>query len=33
MGVLLLFNGGLMLFSALISFLFKDGVTFEITLA
>ena len=33
MGVLLLFNGGLMLFSALISFLYKDGVTFEITLA
>ena len=33
MGVLLLFNGGLMLFSALISFLYEDGVTFEITLA
>src|SRR6056300_886454 len=33
MGILLLFNGGLMLSSALISFLYKDGVTFEITLA
>ena len=33
MGVLLLFNGGLMLISALISFVYQDGVTFEITLA
>ena len=33
MGVLLIFNGGLMLFSSLISFLYNDGVTFEITLA
>lgn len=29
-GVLLLFNGGLMLLSALVSWLMKDGVTFEI---
>ena len=33
MGVLLLFNGGLMLFSSLISYLYDDGVTFEITLS
>lgn len=33
MGVLLLFNGGLMLFSALVSFLYNDGITFEITLS
>ncbi|MGA0274274.1 MAG: TrkH family potassium uptake protein, partial [Flavobacteriaceae bacterium] len=33
MGVLLLFNGGFVLLSALISFLYKDGVTFELTLA
>jgi trk system potassium uptake protein TrkH len=33
MGVLLLFNGGLMLLSSLVSFCYKDGVTFEITLA
>ena len=32
-GVLLLFNGGLMLLSSLVSFLMKDGVTFEITLS
>ena len=33
MGVLLLFNGGLMLFSSLTSFLTQDGFTFEITLS
>ncbi|MGA0212115.1 MAG: TrkH family potassium uptake protein, partial [Flavobacteriaceae bacterium] len=33
MGVLLLFNGGFMLLSSLVSFLYKDGVTFEITLS
>ncbi len=33
MGLLLLFNGGFMLVAALISFLYKDGVTSEITLA
>ena len=33
MGVLLLFNGGLILFSSLVSFLYKDGVTFEIILS
>ncbi len=33
MGILLLFNGGLMLLSSLISFVYKDGITFEITLA
>ena len=33
MGVLLLFNGGLMLFSALTSFIYSDGVTFELTLS
>jgi trk system potassium uptake protein TrkH len=33
MGVLLLFNGGLMLFSSLISYLYDDGVIFEITLS
>lgn len=33
MGVLLLFNGGLMLFSSLMSYVYKDGVTFEITLS
>ena len=32
-GVLLLFNGGLMLLSSLVSLLMKDGVTFEITLS
>jgi len=32
-GVLLLFNGGLMLLSALVSWLMKDGVTFEIVLS
>lgn len=32
-GVLLLFNGGLMLLAALTSWLMKDGVTFEITLS
>jgi len=32
-GVLLLFNGGLMLSAALVSWLMKDGVTFEITLS
>ena len=31
MGILLLFNGGLMLLSSLISFVYKDGITFEIT--
>ena len=33
MGVLLLFNGGLMLLSALVSYSHQDGVAFEITLA
>lgn len=33
MGVLLLFNGGLMLLSALVSYIYQDGVAFEITLA
>jgi trk system potassium uptake protein TrkH len=33
MGVLLLFNGGLMLLSALVSYSYQDGVDFEITLA
>ena len=33
MGILLLFNGGLMLFSGLTSFILKDGVTFELTLS
>jgi len=33
MGVLLLFNGGLMLLSSLVSFGYQDGITFEITLA
>ena len=33
MGVLLLFNGGLILFSSLVSFWYKDGMTFEITLS
>ena len=33
MGILLLFNGGLMLFSALTSFIVKDGVVFELTLS
>jgi len=33
MGVLLLFNGGLMLLSALISYCYQDGIVFEITLA
>ena len=33
MGVLLLFNGCLMLISSLVSFFYKDGVTFEITLS
>ncbi len=33
MGVLLLFNGGFMLIAALISFLYKDGVTIDILLA
>ncbi|MGY0393256.1 TrkH family potassium uptake protein [Bizionia sp. KMM 8389] len=33
LGVLLLFNGGFMLVSALISFLYKDGVTFRLLLA
>lgn len=33
MGVLLLFNGGFMLLSALVSLLTKDGVTFELTLS
>ena len=33
MGVLLLFNGGLMLFSSLISYLYDDVVIFEITLS
>ena len=33
MGILLLFNGGLMLFSALTSLIYSDGVTFELTLS
>ena len=33
MGVLLLFNGGIMLVSSLVSYLMKDGVTFEIILS
>ncbi len=33
MGLLLLFNGGFMLLSALVSLLYKDGVTFQIFLA
>jgi len=33
MGILLLFNGSLMLLSSLTSFIFKDGVTFELTLS
>jgi trk system potassium uptake protein TrkH len=33
MGILLLFNGGLMLLSSLVSYSYQDGVTFEITLA
>ncbi|WP_198513436.1 TrkH family potassium uptake protein [Confluentibacter lentus] len=33
LGLLLLFNGGFMLLSALISFIYKDGVTFQISLA
>mgnify|MGYP000152974819 CR=1 FL=1 len=33
MGLLLLFNGGFMLLSALVSWLYKDGVTLEITLS
>ena len=33
MGILLLCNGGLMLFSALTSFILKDGVVFELTLS
>ena len=33
MGVLLLFNGGFMLLSSLVSLLTKDGVTFELTLS
>ena len=32
-GILLLFNGGLMLLAAFTSWLMKDGVTFEITLS
>ena len=32
-GVLLLFNGGLMLLASLVSFLMKDGVAFEISLS
>ena len=32
-GILLLFNGGLMLLSALTSLLMKDGVSFEIALS
>ena len=32
-GILLAFNGGLMLVAALISLLMKDGVSFEITLS
>ncbi len=33
MGVLLIFNGCLMLLSSLVSFFYKDGVTFEISLS
>ena len=33
MGVLLLFNGGFMLLSSLVSLLTDDGVTFELTFA
>ena len=33
LGLLLLFNGGFMLLSALVSFLYKDGVTFQISMA
>ena len=33
MGILLLFNGGIMLTSALVSYLMKDGITFEIILS
>ncbi|MCL5130036.1 MULTISPECIES: TrkH family potassium uptake protein [unclassified Algibacter] len=33
LGLLLLFNGGFMLLSALVSLLYKDGVTFQIFLA
>ncbi|OYX27483.1 MAG: potassium transporter [Flavobacteriales bacterium 32-35-8] len=33
LGLLLLFNGGFMLLSALISYIYKDGVTFQISLA
>ena len=33
MGVLLLFNGGFMLLSSLVSFITHDGVTFELTLS
>ncbi|WP_147678249.1 TrkH family potassium uptake protein [Algibacter pacificus] len=33
LGLLLLFNGGFMLLSALVGFLYKDGVTLEISLA
>ena len=29
-GILLIFNGGLMLFSSLVSYFYKDGVTFQI---
>ena len=32
-GVLLLFNGGLMLLATMASWLMKDGVTFEMTLS
>jgi len=33
MGLLLLFNGGFMLVATLVSFLYEDGVTFEVLLA
>ena len=33
LGLLMLFNGGFMLLSSLISLIYKDGVTFEIFLA
>ena len=33
LGLLLLFNGGFMLLSTLVSFLYKDGVTFQLFLA
>ena len=33
MGILLLFNGGIMLVSALVSYLMQDGITFEIILS